>query len=162
MDLDQKITAMKLWHLSLPVLSRRDHGIGTVEGACEIIVVSLTSEGGTLAGAKHPLVGLHRLTRSKLCSTRPIYTSAGRGKKNWRPGRNYGRCRTRRRARNRSKTAVDTALLDLTGQILNTPAWALLGGKCRDTILCRFQSLTRTSTTTGACWTDWWKTVSAS
>ncbi|MEL7116413.1 MAG: muconate cycloisomerase, partial [Pseudomonadota bacterium] len=30
----------------MPVTSRRDHGIGTVDGTCEIIVLRLTAEGG--------------------------------------------------------------------------------------------------------------------
>ena len=30
-DLDQTSTGYDLWHLALPVVSRRDHGIGAVE-----------------------------------------------------------------------------------------------------------------------------------
>ena len=33
-ELDQTITAMDLWPLTLPVVARRDHGIGSVEGSC--------------------------------------------------------------------------------------------------------------------------------
>ena len=33
-----------------------------------------------------------------------------------------------------AKAALESALLDLTGQISDLPVWALLGGKCRDTI----------------------------
>ncbi len=33
-----------------------------------------------------------------------------------------------------AKAALETALLDLTGRIAGVPVWALLGGKCRDTI----------------------------
>lgn len=40
------IRAMDVWHLALPVASRRDHGIGTVAGACEIVVVRLTDDAG--------------------------------------------------------------------------------------------------------------------
>ena len=43
---DQIITGFALWHLSLPVNARRDHGIGSVEGAVEIVVLRLTAEGG--------------------------------------------------------------------------------------------------------------------
>ena len=45
-DLAQTITGMDLWRLALPVVSRRDHGTGSVEGSCEIIVLRLTAEGG--------------------------------------------------------------------------------------------------------------------
>ena len=45
-DLSQKISGFDLWQLALPVVSRRDHGIGAVEGHCEIVVLQLTAEGG--------------------------------------------------------------------------------------------------------------------
>ena len=35
--LDEKIVAMDVWHVALPVNSRRDHGIGTVADAIEIV-----------------------------------------------------------------------------------------------------------------------------
>ena len=43
---DQIITGYDLWYLRLPVVSARDHGIGRVDGNCEIVVLRLTSEGG--------------------------------------------------------------------------------------------------------------------
>ena len=46
-ELDQTISGYDLWHLALPVTSRRDHGIGSVEGTCEIVILRLTSEGGS-------------------------------------------------------------------------------------------------------------------
>lgn len=135
MDLDQKITGMKLWHLSLPVLSRRDHGIGTVEGACEIIVVSLTGEGGQTGwGEASPwsvftgspeasFAALDRYIRPLVVGRRvgdraAIMADAARAVAH----------------ATEAKTALDTALLDLTGQILGAPVWALLGGRSRDTI----------------------------
>ena len=42
----ETITAMRLWHLELPVVSRRDHGIGTVKDSVEIIVVELEAASG--------------------------------------------------------------------------------------------------------------------
>jgi len=135
MDLDQKITGMRLWHLSLPVLSRRDHGIGTVEGACEIIVVSLTSESGQVGwGEASPwsvftgspeasFAALDRYIRPLVIGRRigdraAIMADAARAVAH----------------ASEAKTALDTALLDLTGQILKAPVWALLGGRCRETI----------------------------
>ena len=44
--LEQTITGFETWHLALPVTSARDHGIGRVEGTCEIIVLALTTESG--------------------------------------------------------------------------------------------------------------------
>jgi len=45
-DIDQKITGFDVWHLLVPVVSRRDHGIGAIEGGFEIVVLRLTTEGG--------------------------------------------------------------------------------------------------------------------
>ena len=135
MDLDQKITGMRLWHLSLPVLSRRDHGIGTVEGACEIIVVSLTSEGGK--------VGFGEASPWSVFTGSPeaSYAALDRYIRPLVEGRRVGdRAAIMRDAgravahASEAKTALDSALLDLTGQILQAPCWALLGGKCRDSI----------------------------
>ncbi len=44
--IEQKIVDMEIWHLSLPVTSRRDHGIGKVENNVEVVIVKLSSEGG--------------------------------------------------------------------------------------------------------------------
>ncbi|MBO9420767.1 MULTISPECIES: enolase C-terminal domain-like protein [Stappiaceae] len=135
MDLDQKIIEMGLWHLSLPVRSRRDHGIGTVEGACEIVVVRLKSEGGHVGwGEASPWSVFTGSPEASFAALdryiRPIVI-----------GRAIGdRAAIIKDAAlavahaTEAKTALDTALLDLTGQILGAPMWALLGGKSRDTI----------------------------
>ena len=44
--MEERITKMDLWHLALPVTARRDHGIGSVEGTIEVVLVRLTSESG--------------------------------------------------------------------------------------------------------------------
>ena len=46
-DLEQKITGYDLWYLKLTVTSRRDQGIGSVERACEIVILRLRTEDGT-------------------------------------------------------------------------------------------------------------------
>ena len=45
-SIEDLITAMDVWHLSIPVVSRRDHGIGSVAGEIEIVIVRLTSSSG--------------------------------------------------------------------------------------------------------------------
>lgn len=45
-DLGQPITGFDLWHLVVPVVSRRDHGVGSVAGACEAIILRLMAQGG--------------------------------------------------------------------------------------------------------------------
>ena len=37
--LDERIVTMDVWHLGLPVNSRRDHGIGTVSNTIEVVIV---------------------------------------------------------------------------------------------------------------------------
>ncbi len=135
MDLLQTITGYELWHLSLPVSSARDHGIGRVEGACEIVVLKLTAEGGSVGfGEASPwsvftgtpeasFAALDRYIRPLVIGRRvgdraSIMSDASRV---------VSHC-------TEAKAALETALLDLTGQITGQPVWALLGGKCRDSI----------------------------
>ncbi len=134
-DLSQTITGYDLWHLTLPVVSRRDHGIGSVAGACEIIVLRLTAEGGAQGfGEASPWVvftgspeasfaALDRYLRP-LVLGRPV---ADRARIMAEAERAIAHC-------TEAKAALDTALLDLTGRILDQPVWALLGQKHRDRI----------------------------
>lgn len=134
-ELNQTIVAMDVWHLLLPVVSRRDHGIGSVEGSCEIVVVGLTSESGdTGYGEASPwsvftgtpeatFAALNRYLRPLVVGRRvgdraAIMADAAKA---------VAHC-------TEAKAALETALLDLTGQIKSLPVWALLGGKCRDRI----------------------------
>ncbi len=79
-NIAQTITAMDLWRLALPVVSRRDHGIGSVEGACEIVVLRLTAEGGEDGfGEGVALVGIHRYARGDICRAEPLSPPACRG-----------------------------------------------------------------------------------
>ena len=45
-DLLQKITDVKVWHIRVPVVSTRSHGIGDIEGGFEVVLLRLTTEGG--------------------------------------------------------------------------------------------------------------------
>ncbi|MFT7595851.1 MAG: muconate cycloisomerase [Paracoccaceae bacterium] len=134
-ELLQKITGFDLWHLSLPVVSRRDHGIGSVEGACEIVVLRLTAEGGeTGFGEASPwsvftgtpeasFAALDRYLRPLVVGRRvgdmaAIMQDAAHA---------VAFC-------TEAKAALESALLDLTGRISGVPVWALLGGKCCDDI----------------------------
>ncbi len=134
-ELDQTITGFDVWHLSLPVTSRRDHGIGRVEGACEIVLLRLTAEGGEVGwGEASPwsvftgspeasLAALDRYLRPLVIDRRVTDRPAI--------------METARHAiahATEAKAALDSALLDLAGRIAGQPAWALLGGKCRDRI----------------------------
>ncbi|MEM7753055.1 MAG: enolase C-terminal domain-like protein [Pseudomonadota bacterium] len=127
--LHQTITGLETWHLALPVTSTRDHGIGRVSGACEIIVLALTLEDGTVGwGEASPWsvftgspeasrAALERYIRphvigQRLCDRASILAAAERA---------VAHC-------TEAKAALETALLDLTGRVLGVPVYTLLGG----------------------------------
>ncbi len=134
-DLDQVITGFDVWHLALPVSSARDHGIGRVDGTCEIVVLRLTTEGGQEGfGEASPwsvftgspeasFAALDRYIRPHVLG-RPVSEREA-----------ILRDATRAVAHcTEAKAALDTALLDLAGQIEDVPIHALLGGKTRETV----------------------------
>ncbi len=133
--IEEKIVAMDLWHLALPVNARRDHGIGTVADNIEVVVVRLTGESGTSGfGEASPwsvftgtpeanFAGLDRYLRPAIVGSR-----IG----DWR--QTIEHCNRLVVHCFEAKAALETAFLDLAGRLLHQPAWALLGKKCRDTI----------------------------
>lgn len=134
-ELAQTISGFDLWYLELPVVSVRDHGIGTLAGSCEIIVLQLTSEGGAAGfGEASPwsvftgspeasFAALHRYMRPHVVG-RPV---ADRTAIMADAARAVAHC-------TEAKAALETALLDLEGHILGQPVCALLGGPARDRI----------------------------
>ncbi|SDE22956.1 enolase C-terminal domain-like protein [Ruegeria marina] len=133
--LDQKIIGFDLWQLALPVVSARDHGIGRVEGACEIVVLRLTAEGGAEGfGEASPwsvFTGTPEASHAALDRyLRPLVLGRRVGDRALimeQAAQAVAHC-------TEAKAALESALLDLIGQISALPVWALLGGKCRDTI----------------------------
>jgi muconate cycloisomerase len=134
-DLDQKIVGYDVWHLELPVVSRRDHGIGRVEGSCEIVILRLRAESGAEGfGEASPwsvftgspeasFAALDRYIRPhvmgrNLADRAAIMADAGRA---------VAHC-------SEAKAALESALLDLSGRIAEVPVWSLLGGRCRNSI----------------------------
>ena len=121
-DLGQIITGFDLWHLALPVVSRRDHGIGAVEGSCEIVVLRLSAESGAEGfGEASPwsvftgspeatYAALDRYIRPhvlgrRVCDRAAIMADAASS---------VAHC-------SEAKAALETALLDLTGHIAGVP-----------------------------------------
>lgn len=134
-DLDQKIISMDLWRLALPVVSRRDHGIGSVEGTCEVVVLRLVSESGA--------VGWGEASPWSVFTGTPeaAYAALDRYIRPLVVGRRVGeRSAVMQTALygvafcSDAKAALESALLDLEGQITGLPVWALLGGRARATI----------------------------
>jgi muconate cycloisomerase len=133
--LTQKIIGYDLWHLELPVTSRRDHGIGSVEGTCEVVVLRLRSEDGNEGfGEASPwsvFTGTPEATYAALDRyLRPLVVGARVGDRSAimaQAAYAVAHC-------TEAKAALETALLDLAGRISKVPVWSLLGGKCRGTI----------------------------
>ena len=132
---DEKIVGFDLWHLQLPVNARRDHGIGSVEHKVDIVVLRLTAEGGAsgfgeaspwsvfTGSAEASFAALDRYIRPYVVG-RPIGDRAAiMGD----AAKAVAHC-------TEAKAALESALLDLQGQIVGLPVWALLGGRCRDRI----------------------------
>lgn len=134
-EVDQTITGFDVWHLALPVATARDHGVGRVEGSCEIVVLRLEAEDGTEGfGEASPwsvftgspeasLAALNRYIRPHVIGRRlseraAIMQDAMRA---------VAHC-------TEAKAALESALLDLEGRLRQMPVHALLGGKTRDTI----------------------------
>ncbi|WP_209424508.1 enolase C-terminal domain-like protein [Pararhodobacter sp. SW119] len=128
-DLSQRIVGFDLWHLELPVVSRRDHGIGSVAGTVEVVVLRLTAEDGTQGYGEaacwsvftgSPEASLAALDRyiCPLALHRPLVEAAGMMEA---AARVVAHC-------TEAKAALETALLDLVGRVAGLPVWALLGG----------------------------------
>lgn len=131
-ELSQRIISFDLWHLALPVNAPRDHGIGRVEGSCEVIVLRLTAEGGAVGwGEASPWSVFTGSPEASFAALdrylRPLVvgqTLQDRAAIVDRAQRAVAHC-------SEAKAALETALLDLTGRVLGAPVHALLGGCCR-------------------------------
>ena len=134
-NLAQKIIGYDLWHLELPVTSRRDHGIGSVEGVCEVVILRLTSEDGTQGyGEASPWSVFTGTPEASFAALdrylRPHVLGACVGDR-----AAIMACAAYAVAHcTEAKAALETALLDLAGRISGVPVWSLLGGRFRDSI----------------------------
>ena len=121
---------MDVWHCAVPVAGRRDHGIGSVTGAIEVVILRLTTEGGVQGfGEAAPWVvftgspeasyaALDRYMRPHVVG-RPVGEHAAILSE---ASRAVVHC-------SEAKAALDTALHDLAGKLTGKPVWALLGGR---------------------------------
>ncbi len=133
--IDQKIEQMEVWHLALPVNSRRDHGIGTVANSIEVVIVKLTCEGGVTGfGEASPWSVFTGTPEGNFAALnrymRPHVVGARVGDF----GQIMAVCRKAVVHSTEAKAALEAALLDLAGKILGLPVWHLLGEKFRDGI----------------------------
>lgn len=132
---DETIAGFRLWQLALPVVSKRDHGIGRVENAVEAIVLELETKSGARGyGEASPWVVFTGSVEASFAALdryiRPHVVGRNLG--------DIGAIMADARAAvahcTEAKAALETALLDLAGRIADLPVWALIGGKHRDTI----------------------------
>ncbi len=133
--LDQKITAMDVWHAQLPVRTRRDHGIGTVADRIDVVIVRLTSESGVQGyGEGSPWAVFTGTAEANFAALdrymRPLIV-----------GRSIGQMQQIMLDVERAvvhcgeaRAALETALLDMKGRLLGVPVYELLGGAVRKTI----------------------------
>lgn len=133
--MSEKIQSMDVWHIQLPVNARRDHGIGSVEHVVDLVFVGLTGESGVQGFGEASTWSVFTGTAEASFAAldryiRPLVVGrdlSERGAIMADAAQAVAHC-------TEAKAALETALLDLQGRISGLPVWALLGGKCRDSI----------------------------
>jgi len=135
MPLETRIIGFDLWHLEVPVVSRRDHGIGSIEGGFEVIVLRLTAEDGTCGWGEAACwsvftgtpeasyAALDRYLRP-LVLGQPVSARAEIMAKSL-----YAVAHA-----TEAKAALEAALMDLEGKLRGLPVYDLLGGKTMERI----------------------------
>jgi len=133
--LDQKIIAMDSWFCKLPVTSRRDHGIGSVLNTVDVVVVRLTSESGAVGfGEASPWPVFTGSAESCVAAFERYFPPHVVGQRVADSAQIMRVCEKALVHNTNAKAALETALLDLTGNILSLPVHALLGGSVRERI----------------------------
>lgn len=131
----EKIIAMDVWHVSLPVTSQRDHGIGSVANAIDAVIVRLTSESGLHGfGEASPWAVFTGTAENSFSALQRYLRPVVIGSEIGNVAATMELARKSIVNATEALAALETALLDLAGRCHNLPVWALLGGKCRDTI----------------------------
>jgi len=133
--LTEKIVAMDAWYCKMPVNARRDHGIGSVLGTVDTVVVRLTSESGATGfGEASPWPVFCGTAEASLAAFERYFTPHVIGQAVGDISSIYKRCEYAVVQCSDAKAALETALLDLKGQLLSLPIHALLGGKLKATV----------------------------
>ncbi len=134
-ELKEKIIAMDAWHCQLPVNARRDHGIGSVLGTIDIVIIRLTSESGVKGfGEASPWPVFNGSAEATLSAFNRYFkphvlnkSVAERASIMRLAEKSVVHCFD-------AKAALETALLDLSGKLTSLPVYELLGGRVRETI----------------------------
>jgi muconate cycloisomerase len=132
---DETIIGYDVWHCALPVTGRRDHGIGTVAGTVEVIVLRLTGESGLAGfGEASPWTVFTGTPEASYAALERYFRPLVLGRKVSDRNAIMGAAARAVVHCTEAKAALDTALLDLAGKCTGKPAWSFLGEKCRDSI----------------------------
>ena len=121
--------------LPLQVRAVRSHGIGSVQGAIDTVLLRLEAEDGKVGwGEAAPWAVFTGTAEAAFAALdrylRPLMIGAD-------PGDLSGimtKADQTLTGHPEAKAALETALLDLAGHQAGVPVWQLLGGKCRDRI----------------------------
>ena len=131
-DLSQTITGFDLWRLDLPVVSRRDHGIGSVEGSVETVILRLSAECGSEGwGEASPWSVFTGTPEASYAALDRYLRPLASGRRVGDAAAIMAEAQSAVAHCTEAKAALESALLDLQGRILGVPVWALLGGKAR-------------------------------
>lgn len=129
---EERITGMRVWHLQLPVLSARDHGIGRVDQIIDIGLLECETSGGIKGyGEASPWVVFTGSVEASLAALTRYF-----------PPLVLGRPLSDRQAichqleyavahATEAKAALETALLDASGKALGVQVADMLGGVVR-------------------------------
>lgn len=132
--LDARIDGFDVWRLSSPVRSRREHGVGAVAGAVDVVVLRLRAGGIAGFGEASPWVVFTGSAEASFAALDRYMRPLVIGRPVSETGAILDEARRVVVHCTEAKAALETALLDLSGRILGAPVWALLGGRARDRI----------------------------
>ena len=129
---DERIIGLRVWHLQLPVISARDHGIGRVDQNIDIGVLECRTSGGINGyGEASPWAVFTGSVEASLAALTRYMPPHILGR---RLSERQAICRDASQAVahcTEAKAALETALLDATGKALGVSVAELLGGAVR-------------------------------
>ena len=126
---DARITGFDVWHCALPVTGRRDHGIGSVAGRVEVIVLRLTEEIGVEGfGEASPWIVFTGSPEASFAALDRYMRPLVLGRRLAERDAILAEARRAVVHCTEAKAALETALLDLEGRLTGRPVWSLLGG----------------------------------
>lgn len=132
---DERIIGLRVWHLQLPVISARDHGIGRVDQHIDIGLLECKTSGGIKGyGEASPWVVFTGSVEASLAAMTRYMPPLVLGR---RLSERQAICKDAEHAMahcTEAKAALETALLDASGKALGISVAEMLGGAIRRSI----------------------------